>query len=203
MAETEAPADAAPGLARDEAGVADSVRLQRLLLAVACEKDKGAFAELFRSFAPRLAAYCQRLGAPPAQAQEIAQEAMLAVWRRADSFDPAAGTASAWIFAIGRNRFIDRFRGELRPEPDISDPAMEIAAPRTPEEEALEADQVRNMAAALKLLPSEQSEVLRLAYYEHRSQTDIAEMLGVPLGTVKSRTRLALKRMRELMETCA
>ncbi len=188
----------------DEAvAVARQVRAasaEGLLLAVGREGSREAFAGLFRLFAPRLEGYCRKLGADPPMAQELTQETMLAVWRKAATFDPASGSATGWIFAVARNRYIDRVRRELRPEPDPSDPALAGADAHTPEAVVSAAQQGRVLADALGNLPPDQSEVLRLAYFEHRTQSDIATALGLPLGTVKTRTRLGLRRLRELMK---
>lgn len=160
------------------------------------ERDQQVFARLFRFYAPRIKTYLRKLGTDDAMAEELAQEAMLAVWRKAESFDPAKATAGTWIFAIARNLRIDRLRRERRPEIDPDDPALvEDPAPRADEVVAVEQSE-RKVRAALAGLPPEQAEVVALSFYEDRPHAEIAARLGLPLGTVKSRLRLALKRIR-------
>lgn len=166
------------------------------LASLAQERDQQVFARLFRFYAPRIKTYLRKLGTDDAMAEELAQEAMLAVWRKAESFDPAKATAGTWIFAIARNLRIDRLRRERRPEIDPDDPALvEDPAPRADEVVAVEQSE-RKVRAALAGLPPEQAEVVALSFYEDRPHAEIAARLGLPLGTVKSRLRLALKRIR-------
>lgn len=170
-----------------------------LLLAVARDRDRAAFAELFRHFAPRLKAYLTRLGAEGALADELVQEAMLTVWRRADGFDPAQASAATWIFTIARNRRIDGLRRESRPEVDPEDPALVPAPPEAADTLIEAAQETGRLQSAISDLPAEQAELLRLAYYEDQPHSAIAERTGLPLGTVKSRLRLALGRLRKAL----
>jgi RNA polymerase sigma factor (sigma-70 family) len=175
--------------------------LNDLVLAVARDRDRGAFAALFQHFAPRLKAWLMRLGADAAQADELAQEVMLTVWRRADSFDPAQAGAGTWIFTIARNRRIDRIRREKHPEIDANDPALVPEAPESADRRIESLQNTARLRAAIEKLPVEQAELLRLAYFEDRPHSAIAEQQQLPLGTVKSRLRLALARLRrELSE---
>ncbi len=104
----------------------DTGRLNALLLAVGHERDRSAFVALFDHFAPRVKAYLIRLGASGALAEDLAQEAMLIVWRKADLFDPAKASAATWLFTIARNLRIDAIRREKRPEFDPDDPAFVV-----------------------------------------------------------------------------
>jgi RNA polymerase sigma-70 factor (ECF subfamily) len=166
-----------------------------LIEAIAKRGDREAFAALFRYFAPRLKAYAMRCGADAATAEEVAQEAMVQVWRRASTFDRGRADGSSWIFAIARNKRIDLVRRERRPE---IEPEDEPIAP--PAEAAYLAEQHRRaLGRAFEDLPAEQSEVLRKAYMEDKSHGAIAAETGLPLGTVKSRVRLGLARLRVLM----
>jgi RNA polymerase sigma-70 factor (ECF subfamily) len=185
---------AAPGGEENTASAGGG--LEGLIAAVARDRDRAAFTELFRYFAPRVEAYCLRLGASRQVAEETVQEAMLAVWRRAHQFDPAIAPAAAWVFAIARNGFIDRIRREARPEPDPEDPLFRRPPQGTPEEAAVEEQSRRFLLSAIETLPPDQSEILRLSYFEWRSHSEVAEVLGIPLGTVKTRIRLALTRLR-------
>jgi RNA polymerase sigma-70 factor (ECF subfamily) len=170
-----------------------------LLLAVARERDRAAFAELFRHFAPRLKAYLTRLGAEGALADELVQEVMLTVWRRADGFDPSQASAATWIFTIARNRRIDGLRRESRPEFDPHDPALVPDVPEAADRLIETTQDTARLQAAISVLPGEQAELLRLAYYEDQPHSAIAERTGLPLGTVKSRLRLALGRLRKAL----
>jgi RNA polymerase sigma factor (sigma-70 family) len=151
---------------------------------------------LFGQIAPRLKAYLLRSGTTAAQADELVQEVMLMVWRRADSFDPARSAAVTWIFTIARNKRIDAIRHDRRPEFDPGDPALvPDQAPAADRSIETAQDTARLREAILKL-PAEQAELLRLAYFEDQPHTMIAQRSGLPLGTVKSRLRLAMERLR-------
>lgn len=167
-----------------------------LLAAVAESRDPQAFSRLFQFYAPRIKTYLCKLGAEHGMAEELAQEAMLVVWRKADAFDPAKASAGTWIFAIARNLRIDRLRREKRPEFDEADPEF-VADPAPMADDVLATDQSdRRVRAALALLPPEQAEVVNLSFYEDTPHAEIAARLAIPLGTVKSRLRLAMKRIR-------
>lgn len=167
--------------------------------AVAGARDRAAFARLFGHFAPRLKAFMMRGGADADLAEELAQEAMIAVWRRADSFDPAKAAVSTWVFTIARNKRIDRLRRERVPELSEEEYAAEQAAPRRGDDEAERRETAERLARSIASLPEEQAEVVRLAFYEDKPHAEIAAELSLPLGTVKSRIRLALARLRGLV----
>ena len=173
-----------------------------LIAEVALRRDREAFRRLFEFFAPRIKGYLRRTGSSEAEAEEIAQDAMVALWRKADRFDPATSGAVAWIYTIARNLRIDAVRrgrrtermlqdveAEYRPEPVES---TETAFGRSQEAERVE--------LALQRLPAQQSEIIRLSFLEERPHSEIAVSLGIPLGTVKSRVRLAMNRLRELLD---
>jgi len=169
------------------------------ILAIAQHRDRAAFARVFAHFAPRVKSWLQRTGSDAAQAEELAQEAMLAVWRKAAQFDPARAGASTWVFAIARNQRIDAMRRSriALPEPD---PVDEQAPPPQADSVLAAEQQARRIRAALATLPKEQAEALRLAFYEDQTHSEIEASLGVPLGTVKSRLRLAMARMRTVLK---
>ena len=179
---------------------ADSLSLNDMVVAVGARRDRQAFATLFAHFAPRIKAYLMRSGCEATAAEEVAQEAMVTLWRRAETFDPRQASASTWVFTIARNKRIDMVRRERRPEFDRNDPAL-VPEPEPPADRVAEAVQdaaiVRN---ALDDLPEEQQKMLRLAYFEDMPHSAIAEACGLPLGTVKSRIRLALARLRKTMK---
>lgn len=166
------------------------------LEAIARRADTAAFAELFRHFAPRVKAYLLRGGGDAGQVDDVVQDTFAAVWRKAGHYDRRRATAAAWIFAIARNRRIDVYRRERRPEFDPRDPAFQ-PDPLPDGERALSALQrAEAVRAALDTLSDEQREVLRLAFYEGETYAAIAVRLGLPLGTVKSRARLAFGHLR-------
>jgi RNA polymerase sigma-70 factor (ECF subfamily) len=167
-----------------------------LMAAIATRQDRDAFVELFEFFAPRLKAYVMRIGADPASAEELAQEAMVSVWRKAGTFDPAKAAVSTWIFAIARNRRIDQMRRENRPTVDEHDLTGEVRWQEDAFGHIQAAEEQEILSAAIATLPAEQAEVIRKAFYEDKSHGVVAEELGLPLGTVKSRIRLALAHLK-------
>lgn len=171
------------------------------LLAIARGQDEAAFARLFRHFAPRLKAMLQRGGLAADAAEEIAQETLAAAWRKAALFDPTrTPTAAAWLYAIARNLRTDRFRRERRPEPDPNDPAFVPDPPTAPDDALALANQAGRVARAVETLPEAQRAALVLSFYEDEPHSAIASRLRIPLGTVKSRLRLALARLRSILD---
>lgn len=188
------------GMTDQTTGSADSAALlESLLLRVAQQRDRVAFRSLYQHFAPRLRSYMAKLGADSAQGEELVQEVMLTVWRRADSFDPAQAGVGTWIYTIARNRRIDALRSEKRPELDPDDPALVPAAPIAADDQLQAKGDLRRLHAAIADLPAEQADLLQLAYFEGKPHSEIASERGLPLGTVKSRLRLALGRLRTLL----
>lgn len=174
--------------------------LEQLVAAVGRNADREAFGTLFRHFAPRLKGYLLRMGAEPESAEELVQEAMIMVWRRAETFDPSQSAVSTWVFTIARNKRIDALRRERRPEIDPQDPALEPAAEGPADEQVLKGQQARILKDALQLLPREQAELVQMAYFEDKAHGAIAEETQLPLGTVKSRLRLALNHLRKALK---
>ena len=170
-----------------------------LIQAVAASRDREAFAALFDHFAPRLKAWMMKSGAAPQAAEDFAQDAMLTVWRKAELYDARRAAASTWIFTIARNLRIDSLRRDARrtPTPEI-DLAPEPAP--DPEAEVQAHDEAARIAVLLNGLSEEQRTVLRLSFYKDRPHSEIAERLGLPLGTVKSRIRRALMELRTRLE---
>ena len=171
-------------------------QLCQLVNAIADGRDREAFAELFRYFAPRLKGFGLRRGVDAGAAEELAQETMLTVWRKADSFDPGRATVSTWIFTILRNKSIDLFRRETYPEADLSEVSDTAADDRSPDESLSLSEASRAVSSVMKSLPDEQLAIVRKAFFEGKSHRAIADEMKLPLGTVKSRIRLALARMR-------
>jgi RNA polymerase sigma-70 factor (ECF subfamily) len=160
--------------------------------------DHAAFAELFAHFAPRVKGFLMKAGADETTAEECAQDVMATLWRKAHMFDPDRATVATWIFTIARNRRIDMIRREKRPEPE--------ALPWGPEEEPEPAERValqqesERLVAALMRLPAKQRELVEKAYFGDLTHSEIAEATGLPLGTIKSRIRLALEKLRHEMK---
>jgi RNA polymerase sigma-70 factor (ECF subfamily) len=188
-----------PSPSRLSADPPDAARLSSLIVAVGAERDREAFAELFGHFGPRIKAYLLRSGAAEAQAEELAQEAMIMVWRRAATFDPAKSGASTWIFTIARNKRIDALRRENRPDYDPEDPSLLPTAPEAADRAVEATQESARLAQAIAALPEEQAALVRMAYFEDKAHGQIAEETELPLGTVKSRLRLALGRLRKAL----
>lgn len=164
--------------------------------AIAADRDIEAFNLLFQAFAPRVKAYGLRLGASPEVAEDLVQEVMVAVWRKAHTFDRAKAAASTWIFTIARNKRIDGIRREKRPELDPNDPWFQ-PEPEATADRHIEHNRLKQwMDEHIRGLPNVQSDILRRAFFDDQTHSAIAEELGVPIGTVKSRIRLALKKLR-------
>lgn len=141
-----------------------------------------------------------RLGAANGAAEELAQEVMLTVWRKAASFDRRQSSVSTWMFTVARNRRIDVIRKERRPELPPDEPSLLPVAPQPADILMDEARRDSALRGAILDLPQEQSDLLKLAFYEGKSHAEIAVEQNLPLGTVKSRLRLAFNRLRRIME---
>jgi RNA polymerase sigma-70 factor (ECF subfamily) len=179
----------------------EAERWSRLVAAVARE-DRAAFVALFEHFAPRVKTFLMRSGVGEAAADELAQETLLAVWRKAAQFDPATTGATAWIFTIARNLRIDALRRERRAGTlDAGIDLEAFADERPPPDNAMDAAQSQaRLRAALTQLSADQARVIELSYFEDKAHGEIARLLEIPLGTVKSRVRLAMSRLRALLD---
>jgi RNA polymerase sigma-70 factor (ECF subfamily) len=167
--------------------------------AIAERGDRTAFVALFGFYAPRIKTMLMRMGAGAEAAEDIAQETLLTIWRKAAQFDPARASAAAWVYAIARNLRVDRLRRDQRaralalyesvdaPEAERPDGSFDI----------LECEQ--RVRAAMQDLPAEQALVVKLSFFEGQAHGDIARALKLPLGTVKSQLRLAMGRLRHLL----
>jgi RNA polymerase sigma factor (sigma-70 family) len=169
---------------------------------IAAHGDRDAFRLLFEHFAPRVKGLMLKAGASGEEAEEIAQDTLLAVWRKAAQFDPASAGAPACIFTIARNLRIDAVRRSARTGVAVPDAELEyFADPADSQETQLfKQDDTVRVAAALSLLSSEQSAAIRMSFVEDRPHSEIAKALRIPLGTVKSRIRLATNRLKDLLE---
>lgn len=177
-----------------------NARFARLAEKVAESGDKVAFAELFDYFAPRLKAYLMRLGMAAGEAEELAQEVMLVLWRKAALFDPAKSSLSTWIFRVARNRRIDALRRDRSGNLDENDPML-WPEPADAPDEAVDAERRdARIRLAMEALPAEQLELVRMAFFFGLSHSQIAERTSLPLGTVKSRIRLAFARLKTALD---
>jgi len=179
------------------------LRFEDMIRDVACRADREAFAALFRHFAPRVKTMLMRGGASGQAAEELAQEAMLMVWRKAAQFDPEKAGASTWIFTIARNLRIDALRRERHPDTLLPDPTEEVEEPARADEVLATAERDGRVRAAMKTLSPEQAAVVRAAYFLDQPHAEIEKQLGIPLGTVKSRLRLAMSKLRAALEDLA
>ncbi len=161
-------------------------------------RDETAFAELFAHFAPRVKAFLMRSGGDPVIAEECAQEVMVTLWQKAHLFDPSRASVATWIFTIARNKRIDVLRRQRRPEPEelTWGPGAE---PDQADVLALQQES-QQLRQAIAGLPEKQRALIQQAYFGEMSHGEIAEATGLPLGTIKSRIRLALDRLRHAMK---
>lgn len=172
-----------------------------LIEAIALRQDRAAFAALFRHFAPRLKTFLMRGGSDADTAQEVAQEAMVLVWRKAASFDRTRASAATWIYTIARNKRIDLLRRSAPLQIETDDWLTIFSSDAISADKSVSADQTyMRMKELMHRLPVDQLVVIQKAFFEDKTHTAIAEELSLPLGTVKSRIRLALARLREALE---
>ncbi len=174
----------------------------KLVADVALLQDKAAFAIIFDYFVPRLEAYLRRLGLENNIAEEVSQDTMIILWNKANLFDPAKSSLATWLYRIARNRKIDISRRNRVDFYDPTDGAFTQIADSTPLADVTMDSKIYedSVKIALCVLPKEQSSMIQMAFYEGLSHNDIAHKTGLPLGTVKSRIRLAFTRLRRALE---
>ncbi|MGH1369947.1 MAG: sigma-70 family RNA polymerase sigma factor [Maritimibacter sp.] len=165
------------------------------MLAIRDDRDKEAFGKLFDYFGPRLKGFVMRGGAPAGQAEDVVQDVMLTIWRKAHLFDPERAQVSSWIYQVARNRQIDVIRKEARPMPEALKAEEPEAEPDAGQVLAME-QETSVLRSALAELNPEQREMIEKAYLGELSHSDISKATGLPLGTIKSRIRLGLQRLR-------
>lgn len=189
------------GIRQDAAGSrAIPQDLDRDLIAIGQDQDPTAFKRLFADLAPRLKYFLIKGGMIESAAEDVMQETMMKVWRKAALFDSSKASASTWVYTIARNVKIDRLRKERRPEPDPEDPCFVPDGPETGEQAVSRKQDRERIQKAMALLPPEQMTIIKMSFFEEKSHGEIAELLGVPLGTVKSRIRLAFGKIRAELE---
>lgn len=170
---------------------------EELIEKIAKSQDKAAFEILFDAYAPRVKYFLIRNGTSAESAEELAQEALLTVWRKAGSFSSDRGTASAWIFTIARNLRIDQARRDKRAQLYAMVNEYDEVDPDRPDDLVSASEHAKRVRSAMSELPREQLEVVKWSFVEGAAHSEIAERLGLPLGTVKSRLRLAMRRMKK------
>lgn len=176
--------------------ISDEVTFDDLLVSVGATQNRDSFIRLFEYFAPRVKSFLMQGGFNPETADELAQETMLTVWDKASSFDPAQAKASTWIFTIARNKKIDYIRKYKRTPLKAEDLAFAHSETDAPDDNLATLQDNKALNEALEKLPEEQADLLRKSFFEDKTHNDIAEESDIPLGTVKSRIRLALERLR-------
>ncbi len=164
------------------------------MIAVRDRRDRAAFARLFDFYGPRLKSVAIRSGASPAEAEDIVQDVMLSVWQKAAQYDPERAHVSGWIYRIARNRQIDLARRNARPEPE--ELTMQSGLPRDPDQILAIEEEAAELRRALARLQPEQKRMIEKAYLGELSHVEIRDDTGLPLGTIKSRIRLGLDRLR-------
>lgn len=167
---------------------------------VAGDRDKTAFAELFDFFAPRIKAYLRRLGLDDGAAEDVAQDVMIVLWHKAHLFDPDKSSLSTWLFRVARNRRIDVLRRDKSGLLDPDEPMLRPVEAIAPDAMLDDTQRDTRVRLALKELPAEQVSLIQMAFFLGYSHSQISEETGLPLGTVKSRIRLAFGRLRRMLE---
>ena len=168
---------------------------EALIVRIAELRDRAAYAALFTRFAPRVKAFVMGQGLPVQEAEDLAQDALLSVWRKAHMFDPAKASAGTWIYSIARNLRIDAARKAKRVR-ELPEDLWQGEGDKSADRELIDAEEAKVVTVLLDTLPAEQKTILRLSFYEDLSHGDIARALSIPLGTVKSRLRLAMTRLK-------
>jgi len=179
----------------------DKQHFASLAKAVADHRDQSAFAVLFDYFAPRLKSWLVRRKMTGEEAEELVQEVMIVLWHKAGLYDPTKSSLSTWLFRIARNRRIDAERRVRSRQFDETDPSLQPSAEMGADEIFEHEERDTRVRAALRDIPKDQMELVRAAFFLGQSHSEIAETTGLPLGTVKSRIRLAFGRLRKALES--
>lgn len=177
----------------------DHKQFSAWLVAVGTHKDRAAFEGLYRHFAPRIRAYMTRQGADAATADDLAQETMVQIWRKSEQYDAGKAIPAAWIYRIARNLMIDRLRRHKHHEVELTQEAEGPEDGIDGHERAAESVDAERLARLVADLPADQLAVIRLAFFDGMTHAEIGKELDIPLGTVKSRLRLAFGKLRIAM----
>lgn len=188
---------------KTEASLALRKRMGDNLVAIGENRDEAAFADVYSYYAGRIKSFLMGKGMNDEIAEELTQEIMLTVWRRAVSYDPKKAAASTWLFTIARNRRIDYLRGNSRIEVELDDEMLDIESTETDPQAKFVSDSqsAKQLERALAKLPQEQRQVMHLSYFRGQSHGAIAKWLDLPIGTVKSRIRLAMQAVRSSLQS--
>lgn len=186
-----APVEASPSLAKRHAD---------MLVRVGRDQDREAFVGLFHFFAPRIKSYLLKNGADETTAEEVVQNTFITVWEKAAGYNPAKAAVSTWIFTIARNKRIDALRRQKFVVP-LEDDALDNleTTPHALADQYADHATIEQLHTAIDSLPKEQSDLLRLAFFEDKSHQAISDETDIPLGTVKSRLRLAMDKLRHTL----
>ncbi len=187
-------------LSKVENTLSSEEQLSNCLSEIALHQDKSAFNTIFNYFAPRLKSYLIKVGSTETQAEGVIQEVMIAVWTKASSYDNNKSSVGTWIYTIARNKRIDKIRKDKRHYLSESDEGLEIPVQSTQENEIFSSQVSASLKKQIENLPEDQGKLLKMSYFYDKTHADISEELSIPLGTVKSRIRLALTKMRHLVE---
>lgn len=186
---------------KTESGITmkSNMSYEDMLLNIGNNKDRASFIALFEYFAPRLKSFLMKGGMDAGVIDELIQDTFLTIWRRAGTFNPAKAKASTWIFTIARNKKIDYLRKQKGISVELSDavPLADNRSEHQPAENLIHIQETDVLYSAIQNLPDEQADLIRKSFYEDKSHGEIAQETGIPLGTVKSRLRLALGKLRK------
>ena len=175
----------------------ESEKNDSLLVNIGESRDKVSFKKIYKYFSPRIKGYIMKLGAEESMAEEIVQETMTTIWRKSDTYDPKNAGASTWIFTIARNKRIDRLRKDGKKLSNLIDPSLQPQSEKMPDENLIDKEIKAEFSLILKKISPDQAKIIKAAYYEGKTHKEISDEIKIPLGTVKSRVRLALKHIKD------
>ena len=184
----------------DEPSGGDKAALDAARVAAVASGDAVALRELYDRYGKVIYSFAYRLTQDATLSEECVQDVFVALWRRAADFDPTRAKLTTWLFVVARNRAIELGRQKNR-RPELRDDLEPVGSEPDPADRVTAADESQRVAEAMAELPDDQLAVLRLSYFDGLSHSEIAEVIGIPLGTVKGRMRLALERLRSLSDT--
>mgnify|MGYP003624493968 CR=1 FL=1 len=181
----------------DEPSTLSNISHEQLVSMVAHNKDRSAFQILFEYFAPRLKSYLLNFKIADQKAEDLAQDVMLTLWQKAEKFDPAKAKISTWLFRVARNKYIDQVRKQKYPEVNADDHVALMVAPEKTDQNLHEKQNSGRIQKAMKVLNEDQRKVIELSFFKELSHSQIAEATDLPLGTVKSKIRMAFQTLRK------